>query len=123
MCAKCIGKEAVRPSGVFHNLQQVTLNAVRQVLPDRLIQQVCRDVGYAYRRRVLTPAIIVLHMILAAIWPEESFAASWQLVWDWAAGCSPALAGMSPSSGSLAKARARLPLKLWKRLFVRIAQS
>jgi len=103
------------------SLRQVTLNSVREVLPDHAIDQACRDAGYTYRQRVLTPIVTVLHMVLAAIWPEESFAASWQLLWDGAVGVFPALQGNSPSSGSVAKARTRLPMALWDHLWAFMA--
>jgi hypothetical protein len=56
-------------------------------------------------------------MMLAAIWPEDSFEASGQLLWDGAVGVFPALKGKRPSSGSLAKARGRLPLALWQQIW------
>ena len=109
-----IGKDASGSSNVSFQLQQVTFNSVRKVLPDSAIEQACRDVGHAYRARVLTPIVSMLHMILAAIWPEESFEASSQLLWDNAVAAFPDLQGELPSSGSFAKARARLPLELWQ---------
>ncbi len=112
-----IGTEAAGSPDVSFQLQQVTFNSIREVLPDSAIEQACRDVQYTYRRRVLTPIVTMLHMILAAIWPEESFQASWELLWDSAVGAFPGLGGKSPSSGSLAKARARLPLALWTRVW------
>lgn len=117
MLAPRIGKEATGSPDVSFQLQQVTLNSVRKVLPDEAIEQACREARYTYRRRVLTPIVTVLHMILAAIWPEESFQASWHLLWDSAVAAFPALQGSSPSSGSLAKARGRLPMKLWERVW------
>ncbi len=112
-----IGTDAVGSSGVSFQLQQVTFNSIRKVLPDHAIEQACQDVKYTYRRRVLTPIVTMLHMILATIWPEESFQAGWQLLWDNAVGAFPSLQGKSPSSGSLAKARARLPLALWTQVW------
>jgi hypothetical protein len=56
-------------------------------------------------------------MILSAIWPEESFQASWHLIWDSAVGAFVNLRGQSPSSGSLAKARLRLPVDLWRQVW------
>lgn len=112
-----IGTDASESSDVSSKLQQVTFNSVRKVLPDGAIEQACRQVGHSYRRRVLTPIVTMLHMILAAIWPEESLEASWQLLWDSAVGAFPRLQGRGPSSGSLAKARARLPLGLWQQLW------
>jgi IS4 transposase len=102
-------------------LRSGTLNAVREVLCDPLIEQVCRETGLLFRKRVLTPAVTVLHMVLAALWPEESFAASWQVMWDAQVSRQPDVAGKSPNSGSLSKARGRLTRELWDRLFERIA--
>jgi hypothetical protein len=98
-------------------LEQVSFNSVRAVMPDGVIERACRDSGYTYRQRVLTPVVTVLHMILSAIWPEESFQASWHLLWDSAVGAFPALQGQGPSSGSLAKARSRLPMELWSQIW------
>ena len=102
-------------------LEQVTFNAIREVLPDRLILRACQAVGYSYRRRVLTPVVTILHMLLAAIWPEESFQASADLLWDNAVAAGAAPAAKMPSSGSFAKARARLPLALWRRVHDAVA--
>ena len=90
-----IGTDAAGGSDVSFQLQQVTFNSIREVLPDSAIEQACRDVQYSYRQRVLTPIVTMLHMILAAIWPEESFQASWELVWGSAVGAFPGLGGKS----------------------------
>jgi hypothetical protein len=112
-----IGDERAAGPEFSSRLQQVTFNSVRKVLPDHAIDQACRKARHRYRRRVLTPIVTVLHMILAAIWPEESFAASWQLLWDGAVGIFPTFQGKCPSSGSVAKARRRLPMKVWNELW------
>ena len=39
-----------------------TLNAIQPLLPENKIAQVCAEVPYAWRDRVLTPAVTVLHM-------------------------------------------------------------
>ena len=117
MLTSGIGTRASGSSGVCSSLQQVTFNSVREMLPDRVIQQACREVGYRYRRRKLTPIVTMLHMILAAIWPEESFQASWQMIWAGAVATHPDLDGRGVSSGSLAKARTRLPVALWQRVW------
>ena len=52
--------------------------SVREVLPDRILDQACREVGHLDRGRILTPIVTVFHRLLAALWPEDSFAASWQ---------------------------------------------
>jgi hypothetical protein len=117
MLTQSIGTEAAGRSSVSWKLEQVTFNSVREVLPDRVIEQACRDCHYTYRHRVLTPVVTVLHMVLSAIWPEESFQAAWDLLWDNAVGIFAALQGKSPSSGSLAKARLRLPLQVWQEVW------
>ena len=111
-----IGKDASSSSGISSALQQVTLNSVRKILPDAVIERAARHCGHTYRSRVLSPVVTVLHMILASLWPEESFQASLQLLWDNFVGAFPTLQRRSPSSGSLAKARARLPVGLWDRI-------
>lgn len=122
MLTSGIGMEATESSAVSLQLQQVTFNSVRKVLPDQVIERACRDVEYTYRRRTLTPIITILHMMLAAIWPEESFQASWQVIWDSAVGAFPGLKGKSLSSGSLAKARGRLPMVLWERVWAFLSE-
>lgn len=57
----------------------VTFNSIRKILPDHSILNACRQEKYDYRCRLMTPIVIVLHMITAAIWPEDSFNAAWQL--------------------------------------------
>lgn len=103
--------------------EQVTLNAIRNVLPDRAIVQACEATGHTYRERRITPVLTVLHMILAAIWPEESFNASWQVMWDTFVSSFPHLQGRSPSRGRVAEARARLPIRLWRHLFEWVCQQ
>ena len=102
---------------ISQKLEQVTLNAVRKVLPDFFIMQACKSIGYTYRERKITPIVTVLHMIMAAIWPEDSFNASWQVIWANFASWFPSLAGQCPARTNVAQARARLPIKLWRRLF------
>lgn len=117
MLDNAIGTDALGSSAICSRLEQVTFNSIRKILPDGVIMQACRDAHHTYRRRVLTPLVTVLHMILAAIWPEESFEASGQLLWDSAVGAFPSLQGRRPSSGSLAKARGRLPMVLWENIW------
>jgi len=80
------------------------LNALREMLPGRVIRQVCEESGYYFRTRLLSPLVIVFHMIAAGISRDGSFQSAWQL------------AGQSARSGSLAKGRKRLPLEVWKRI-------
>jgi len=102
---------------ISQKLEQVTFNAVRKILPDHTIMQACKSIGYTYRERKITPIVTVLHMIMAAIWPEDSFNASWQVIWANFASWFPSLAGQCPARTNVAKARARLPIKLWRGLF------
>jgi putative transposase len=100
-----------------------TLNAIQQLLPENKIEQFCAEVAYTWRDRVLPPAVMVLHMILAALWPEESFNAGWQVQWAAVTSRHPELAGQSPSRGTVSKARNRLPLALWEKLFAYVSET
>jgi len=98
-------------------LEGGTFNSIRRALPDEEIERACRESGHRYRRRLITPVVTVLHMIASALWPEASFKAGWHLLWDATASRLPEAAGRSPGSGSISKARNRLPLSMWRRLF------
>jgi hypothetical protein len=113
MPSKSIVKIPAKTSSFPANLESVTLNSIRKVLPDTTIHHACRQVNYDYRNRFITPVVTVLHMILAAIWPEESFNASWQLLWGSFVANHPSMAGKSPSRGTVSNARKRLPLQAW----------
>jgi len=102
---------------ISQKLEQVTLNSIRKILPDRSITEACKSIGYTYRERKITPIVTVLHMIMAAIWPEDSFNASWQVIWANLASCFPSIASQCPARTNVARARARLPVKLWGILF------
>jgi hypothetical protein len=116
-----IGHSGQNSTKISDQLQQVILNSIRNVLPDAMIEQTCQEIGYRFRRRKLTPVVTVLHMIMAALWPEESFNACWQVLWDTFISWFPHLRGQCPSRGRLAEARARLPLRLWQRLFKQLS--
>lgn len=118
-----IDKRPATLEEIRNTLSTGTLNSIREVLPDRAVEAACRAAGWVYRKRLITPVVVVLHMILAAIWPEESFAASWQLVWDTMVSRLPGAQGRSPGSGTVAKARARIPLEVWKNLFSWLAEQ
>jgi hypothetical protein len=104
-------------------LEQVSFNAIREIVPDQLIDRVCQAVGHRYRKRSLTPIVTVLHMLLAAIWPAESFQASASLLWGNFQAACPWLPRAMPSRGSWAKARARLPVALWQGLVQAVAAT
>ena len=123
MSAKDIDSAAKNHEKISEKIEPITFNSIRKVLPDKGIKYACDMVGYKHRRRIITPIITILHMILAAIWPEESFAASWQVLWTSFSSRFSDNAGKSPSLGSVAKARYRLPLELWKNLFEWVSQQ
>jgi hypothetical protein len=117
MYTKYIDTQAEIPKNISDSLEQITFNSIRKVLPDSAIIDACKSAGYSYRQRTITPIVTVLHMLLAAIWPQESFAASWQVLWAAFSSRSQEAAGHCPSLGSVAKARARVPLAAWKNIF------
>lgn len=118
-----IGKSRKNLEPLSGRMEKLSLNSIRQVLPDPAILEACRAVGHIFRRRTITPILTVLHMILSAIWPEDSFNASWQVLWDSSAGHFPGQMGKSPSTGSVAKARGRLPVAFWPHLFDWLGQK
>ena len=117
MPTKDIDSASENHKNISEKIESVTFNSIRKVLPDKAIIDACNASGYRYRQRIITPIVTVMHMILAAIWPEESFAASWQILWTSFSGAYADFAGISPSLGSVTKARYRLPLEMWKKLF------
>lgn len=123
MLSKSIGKVTAKSSTLSQNLESVTFNSIRKVLPDTTIRNACNQAGYGYRKRIITPIITVLHMIIAAIWPEDSFTASWQLLWASFSANSPSKAGKSPSRGTVSNARKRLPLKVWEKITARLSEQ
>jgi hypothetical protein len=118
-----IGKRRPPSAKIPDALESVVLNSIRNVVSDELIEQTCQEVGYRFRRRKLTPVVTVLHMILSALWPEESFNACWQVLWDTFVSWFPQFQGQSPSRRRVANARGRLPLPLWRGLFEKISQQ
>lgn len=117
MSEQSIGCSPPALQQIHETLKTTAFNSVRQALPDKAILQACRDVGLTWRERLLSPVVIVLHMVVAGLWPEDSLAASFQLLWAHLHSLLPTMDRKAPSSGSVAKARARLPLELWRRLF------
>lgn len=99
-----IGISEGRLEEVRARLKQGQLNALRDLLPDRLIDQACREAGHEYRDRLLSPLVMVFHYLAAALWPEDSFNAAAQS------------GGIPATTGSLSKARQRLPQAVMDRL-------
>jgi len=80
------------------------LNGLRQLLPNDVIGQICKDCGHYFRTRLLTPLATIFHMIGAGISREASFQSAW------------GMNGQVGRSGVLSEARKRLPLEIWKGL-------
>lgn len=122
MCKSNIGTGGRNSETKPNQIQEVALNSIRSVLTDELIEQSCQASDYRFRRRTLTPVVTVLHMVMAALWPEDSFNACWQVLWETFVSWFPDLKGQCPSRGRVAEARQRLPLTLWQRLFEKLSR-
>lgn len=104
MSNKSIEKRKKKLNTVREELISSQLNAVRELLPNAVIKDLCQEAGYYFRSRRLCPLVTIFHMIGAAISREGSFQSAWHLN------------GQTGSSGSLAKARKRLPESIWQGL-------
>lgn len=107
----------------FRKLEVSTFNSIRNILTDQDIHRACQEAQYEYRNRRISPVVTVLHMVLAAIWPEESFQAGWQVLWNGVVSKFTGLAGHSPARNKVAEARKRLPRRFWDTLFDILAQK
>ncbi len=123
MFNKSIGTLVAKTSNITANFESVTFNSIRNILPDSVVIGACAEAGHIYRVRRITPVLTVLHMITAAIWPEDSFVASWQLLWSSFAAAFPYLRKQSPSRGVVANARKRLPLAVWDKIVAWLCQQ
>jgi putative transposase len=123
MSTVSFGMSGQNPPAISEKIVASTLKAIQQLVPEDKIAEICAAVQYPWRNRVLSPAVTVLHMILAALWLEASFNASWQVQWAAVASHHPELAGRSPSRGSVTKARARLPLAVWEKLCAYVSET
>lgn len=87
-----------------NEIESGQLNALRELLPDQVIRQICGDCEYYFRTRLLTPCVTIFHMISAGISREGSFQSAWHMN------------GQTGRSGPLSEARKRLPLEVWGQL-------
>ena len=85
-------------------LESGQLTALRELLPNEVLRGICEECRYEFRSRMLTPLVTIFHMISAGISCDGSFRSAWHLN------------GQSGRSGSLAKARQRLPQVVWQKL-------
>jgi hypothetical protein len=120
-----VGNSSGNPEENIKNIQleQSTFNSIRNILPDQDVVRACKEVQYEYRNRTISPIVTIWHTLLAAIWPEDSFNASWQVLWNGAASKFTDLAGKSPGRNKVSEARKRLPRQLWDKLFNGISQK
>lgn len=123
MTSKSIVMTDKKSSTISADLAGVPLSSIRKILPDEAIQKACQDAGYSFRNRLITPVTTVLHMLLSAIWPEESFNASWQVLWSVFKSRYPQSSQADPSRGTVANARSRLPQLVWDKLFTWVSQQ
>ena len=47
---------------IADQMEPITFNSIRKVLPDQAIQYACDQAGYRHRRRTITPIITILHI-------------------------------------------------------------
>jgi hypothetical protein len=107
-----IGGFRARLESVRRKIEESQMNALRDILPDSEIISACRELGHEFRRRLLTPVVTVFHMVAASLCPEKSFRSAWQ-----------STGAPRVSSGSLADARARLPLRVIDALFDKVTAA
>jgi hypothetical protein len=91
--------------------QHCPLAALRELLTDDEIEVVCRQLGHAWRARLLPPAVTVRSMVWRGLHPDKSIA---NLLADLAAAQDIPDAG--PTDAAWCQARSRLPQELWPRL-------
>ncbi len=63
---------------IRRSIREAPLVAIRELITDRRILDVCAACGYSFRRRLYGPVVTVLHFIAQALQREASFAATWQ---------------------------------------------
>ena len=99
-----IGKQRKKLNRMRQYLESTQLKAIHNLLPKKIIRKICRQGEYRFRNKLLTPVVTVFHMINAAMSRERSFQSAWNNI------------GETGRSGSLAKARQRLPLTVLQHL-------
>jgi hypothetical protein len=109
--SSCVGDIQSDLESVRTQLRTTHLNAVRDILTDDVILGACRERGFEYRNRILGPVVTTMHFVASALWPKYSFQQAWEV-----------FGSEQVSSGSLSKARARLPEPVVMDLERRIAK-
>ena len=108
--SSCVGDIQSDLESLRASLKETHLSAVRNILTDGMILDACREHGVEYRNRLLTPVVTMMHLISSGLWPRCSFQQAWEV-----------FGGESVGSGSLSKARERLPEQVVMGLEKRIA--
>lgn len=104
-------------------LREAPLAALREMLPDDVIHDACRDHSYSWRRRMYGPVVTVMHYLAQAIQREVSFAATWQELWAPLAAEFPGVAEAGAGHSALTQARARLPRGMMRSLAERACRE
>ena len=104
MVSQRIEQRRKKLKAMREKIESAQLNALRELLTNKDIKQICDESGYYFRNRLLTPVVTVFHMIGAAVSRDGSFRSAWHA------------SGQSGRSYVLSKARKRLPLSVWKDL-------
>lgn len=102
----------VKPEEPHHYFRHsLSLDALEELLPDKHIDLICKQLGHKWRRRHLPPALTVRSMIRRGLNSDRSIAAT---VADLVA--SGAVNTDSLSDSAWCQARSRLPQQLWGEL-------
>ena len=104
MISQRIERRRKKLKAMRERIESSQLNAVRELLTNEDIKEICEASSYYFRNRLLTPVTTIFHMIGAAISREGSFQSAWHM------------SGQSGMSDALTKARKRLPRSVWRRL-------
>lgn len=89
---------------IREEIESGQLNALRELVPNQTIEELCEAHGYRFRKRLMSPVTTILHMVNAAISREGSFQSAWESI------------GQTGRSGVLAEARRRIPYGVWQSL-------
>lgn len=108
LSSKAIEKRRRKLEQKREALKENHLVAIRNLLPDELIEDACVQDNYVYRKTLLNPITTVLHLLTAALSPEASFKSAMDMVTD------------NAYSGSFSKARSRLPLSILQTIHAHI---
>ena len=102
---------------VRRKIQGSLLNAVREVLPDARIRELCAEELSGMRERILVPTAMIWYWVAAGLSRERSFASVWAELWIPVASIHPEVAGWRPhDTGVLTRARQRIPEEALRKL-------